>query len=364
MAKLYPYEYNGWFLGRAGSEAVAVQQKEDGTGRARRRLGAPYSPIEGAKRALREFVDAQRYVSHGGDPTINEVFDAYLRKLGSENKNTYNSASRMKRIREAIGTLKCSRLNADVCKDFAKTSYTAGYSRHTIWGDLNITRSAMKWACGPGDMLKVPVHHTMWNVKKPGGRLRTLTPDEARALLAACHYPHIRMFVLLGLLTGQRHSAVCELRWDQVDFDKGVVDFRIDDNAERDILDKSSTKGRGVVTMGPTLRAALIGAKAQATTPFVVEFNGKHVLRCLQGFTRARVAAGLSDDVLPHTLRHTAATWASRGVDAATIAKMLGHADVRTTTGVYIKTEAGAAKGAVDAVENVLAFKPSKASGE
>jgi integrase len=40
-----------------------------------------------------------------------------------------------------------------------------------------------------------------------------------------------------------------------------------------------------------------------------VEYAGRLILKERRGFDRARDLAGLGDDVTPHILRHTCATW-------------------------------------------------------
>jgi hypothetical protein len=42
---------------------------------------------------------------------------------------------------------------------------------------------------------------------------------------------------------------------------------------------------------------------------YVIEWNGKPVQRINKGFRSARRLAGLDAEVVPHTLRHTCATW-------------------------------------------------------
>ena len=64
-------------------------------------------------------------------------------------------------------------------------------------------------------------------------------------------------------------------------------------------------------------------------------FRGKAVESIKAAFGRACERAGL-DDVTPHTLRHTCASWlAQKGVPFAVIARYLGHADSRTTERIY-----------------------------
>jgi integrase len=41
----------------------------------------------------------------------------------------------------------------------------------------------------------------------------------------------------------------------------------------------------------------------------VIEWNGKPVKNVYRGFVSARKAAGLDEQVIPHTLRHTAVSW-------------------------------------------------------
>ncbi len=57
----------------------------------------------------------------------------------------------------------------------------------------------------------------------------------------------------------------------------------------------------------------------------VIHWNGKTVLRCKGAFNRARIRAGLDGKVVPHTLRHTCATWLMQaGVDIWEAAGFLG----------------------------------------
>jgi integrase len=57
----------------------------------------------------------------------------------------------------------------------------------------------------------------------------------------------------------------------------------------------------------------------------VVEQHGKPVERINRGFRNMCRAAGLGDDVTPHTLRHTAATWiAQAGVPVWEAAGFMG----------------------------------------
>lgn len=58
---------------------------------------------------------------------------------------------------------------------------------------------------------------------------------------------------------------------------------------------------------------------------FVVEWNGQPIDRLHKAFRAVREAAGLGDEVTPHILRHTAATWGMQNrADPYALAGMLG----------------------------------------
>jgi integrase len=57
----------------------------------------------------------------------------------------------------------------------------------------------------------------------------------------------------------------------------------------------------------------------------VIHWNGASVQSVRKAFNTARLAAGLSEDVVRHTLRHTAATWLMQaGVEIWQAAGFLG----------------------------------------
>ena len=61
---------------------------------------------------------------------------------------------------------------------------------------------------------------------------------------------------------------------------------------------------------------------------YLVEWNGKPVRNIRKAFERARVAAGLDDKVIPHTLRDTAVSWYLRqGVSPSVVADYAGMSE-------------------------------------
>jgi integrase len=80
---------------------------------------------------------------------------------------------------------------------------------------------------------------------------------EYDALIAACEVPHLRLFVTLALATAGRASAVLELTWDRIDFERGQIQLK-----KHEVVTtlKRRRKGRPTVPMTDRARAALIEA--------------------------------------------------------------------------------------------------------
>jgi integrase len=113
---------------------------------------------------------------------------------------------------------------------------------------------------------------------------------------------YMPLFILLGLYTGRRKEAILSLRWPQVDLERGLIDFEVPGR-------QRTKKQRGAVPIPRKLLPHLRRARMRGTEMgFVLHINGNPIGDIKKGFAAACKRAGL-EDVKPHTLRHTAATW-------------------------------------------------------
>ena len=72
--------------------------------------------------------------------------------------------------------------------------------------------------------------------KEPRGRVRYLTDDERKRLLAACEaaeHKYLYAVVVLALSTGMRQGEILAIRWDDVNFEKGYIILHETKNGER-----------------------------------------------------------------------------------------------------------------------------------
>jgi integrase len=136
-------------------------------------------------------------------------------------------------------------------------------------------------------------------------------------------------FIAIALLTGQRKEAILSLRWEQIRWVEGYIDF----NQAAPLSGRR--KGRAIVPIGPEMEQLL--HELQSDSLYVVNNNGRRVRDFRKTWEKILNEAKLSD-VTPHTLRHTVATQLVRdGVPLIEVAKLLGHRDSRITEQVYAK---------------------------
>jgi integrase len=136
---------------------------------------------------------------------------------------------------------------------------------------------------------------------------------------------HVARFILVGLYTGTRSSAICNaalmptIGRGHVDLDRGVF--------YRHAIGRRQTKKRQPPVRLPSRLLAHLRRwkRLRLSRKAVIEWNGAPVLSVRKGFEAAIKAAGLSADVTPHVLRHTCATWLmQKGVELWDVAGFLG----------------------------------------
>jgi integrase len=213
-------------------------------------------------------------------------------------------------------------------------------SNGTIIRELVILRAALRWAITSkwiSDEPKIDLPPA------PPARTRWLTRQEANRLIASAEAPHIKLFIVLGLYTAARAGALLELRWEQIDMDRGYI-----------ALGRGrANKRRSVVPITPELRAALTVAQESRVGDYVVSPNDKRLGSIKTGFNAACRRARL-DDVTPHTLRHTAASWMVQGgVSFELVASFLGNS-VAMVEKVYGHLHPEHLRGAAAALSGVL----------
>lgn len=264
---------------------------------------------------------------------VGDFLELYLAEKAE--KASYNAMRyAFKALAPTFANIRPDQVTRQLCKDYAKRRRREGVSNGTIIKELGVLKAGLGWANkASGATFEMP--------EAPSPRDRHITLPEFNRLLEACELPHMRLFCLLGWYTAGRASAILELTWDRVDFQRGQI--RLSKSQGRQ-------KGRATVAIADRLRTALVESHEARTSDYVVEWGGLPVKSVARAFRAATQRAKLVD-VSPHVLRHSAAVrMIEQGVSLAEVGQYLGHTDLKVTYRVYARFSPGHLKNAADAL--------------
>ena len=158
---------------------------------------------------------------------------------------------------------------------------------------------------------------------------RWLTHEEADRLLAAAlgsapaRLPRVYKFIVLALATASRKTALLELKREQVDLKQRTI--KLNPHGRR-----QTKKRRPLVPISDDLLPIMERIVKEARGEFLLDHPGS--IRSV--FDRVCRDAEL-EDVTPHTLRHTSASWMlQEGVPIEQVAAILGDT-IATVERVY-----------------------------
>ena len=245
-----------------------------------------------------------------------------------------------------------SEINSSTCRAYANsrmTKFGKPASPGTVRRELNVLQAAINYCFREG---KLNSSAKVLLPAQPSPKERWLTRQEAAWLLRAARNlnvtgKHLADFILHGLYTGSRKGTILSMHINTPSVSGGHVDTS-QGLLYRKPTGKVMTKKRQGTARLPQRYLAHLRRQAKNGRKYVVEdHQGLRVGDIKTGWSRAVVLAGKLarakgitinlSDVTPHTLKHTAITWAlQKGAspwDAAgyfstsvqTIEKVYGH---------------------------------------
>lgn len=258
--------------------------------------------------------------------------------------------------------LPLSKIGTDVLERWVSKRLKDGISGATVNRNLNHGSALMRWAIRH----KLAKENPFRQIERPSeadrGRETYLTPEEARALVAAAS-PTMKPILLTALSTGLRKNEILTLAWAAVDLDRGAITIT---------RELSKSKRTREVRMTPEVHATLKKIRDDAKEPLGTDLvfrryngrlNGGPITGCVlrHGMKEAKnacdaIPADKKPKVTFHTLRHTAASiMAMEGIPILDIARVLGHGSVGVCMRyAHFCPESGAA--AIEKLGKRLAF--------
>jgi integrase len=206
-------------------------------------------------------------------------------------------------------------------------------------------------AIDPTDGLELPAIRGKRDRIEPFARARELIvalPEDQRAFWA------------VALFAGLRRGELRALRWEDIDFDRGVIDVhRGWDPVEGEITVKS-TAGERAVPMADAVRRELAAHKLRTGRGVGDLVFGRTAQEAFYASTiryqanKAWLAAGL-EPLTPHEARHCAISYfIAAGLDWKQISTWAGHGDVRQTWNRYGHLVPGGEKEAAERLTRFL----------
>lgn len=318
---------------RFGNGYAIVFWEDTGKGPKRRRLRLAATDRESAKAEARQRWDTP----DDGDPwTVARIMTAYIRSIEGKpsHQRREDGWKAMRGFWENVDPLL---IDEPMCRSYrAKRRVGDATARY----ELMQLSTALGWAFRHGKIDRRP---PVWLPPTPERQTRHLTRPEFERFFAAVKADHAKLYVMLGLHTMARPSAILELTWDRVDFMRRRIDFTPPGHVR-------TKKHRPVVPINDELLSALQTGHTARTCEFVIERGGERVHSVKKAFLAASERSTVH--ATPYTLRHTGAVWAAEaGVSMAELAQFMGHDDSATTEKHYARFSPGHLRRVADAVQ-------------
>ena len=315
----------------------------DGTREVRTGCGAEYGEdADELWQALAAYLNSRIDTSAGPRSaeamTVGDVLQFYGQEHAPHTADPARIGYAIAALARFWGDLTVSAIKGATCRHYMKQR---GAGAGTVRRELGCLRTALVHCVREAHLISAPL---VWLPPRPASKDRWLTRDEAARLMKTAS-PHLRRFILVALYTGTRKDAILRLQWTP-NTQGGHVDL------ERGLLYRASSFARATKKKQPPVKIPrqLLGHLRRwecLSRQHVIEWDGQPV----KSIKRAWGTAAKGLNATPHTLRHTAITWAmQRGVKLADAAGFFG-VTVDTLERVYWHHHPDYQASAVEAME-------------
>lgn len=296
---------------------------------------------------------------------VGDYLDYWLEDVVRPNRRPstyerYEAAIRV-HIRPGLGGHQLTRLSVPLVQGFLNQKLIDGASTRNV----QIMREVLRAALGRAVREELLVRNVAGLVDLPKWErtpVRPWTAAEARQFLAAARddplYPAFALLVMYGL----RRGEAAGLRWEDIDFDEGIIHVQRQVRRINGSLQAVAVKtqaGRRDLPLLSTIRSLLLQHGRRRGQHVVSTRTGRPVEphNLSRSFHRLCQRHGLRRIRL-HDLRHTTATLLKDcGVAARDAQLILGHSTVVITQEIYQHDDMSSRTQALSKVEDLLGGK-------
>lgn len=246
--------------------------------------------------------------------------------------------SDLKHFRRYVGNREIDNVNHEILRNYLRYQRDVqGLKETTIKRRLACIKLLFRWAKGEALLYTNPLDSLNERIRLPKRLPRALTKDEITRLQTSCEvcvdqdgFRQISEKILIRMLmtTGMRVGELVALTLDDLDLVDGTI--RVQGKGNRQRL---------AYVLDPCLKRDMahylhLRPKHAYQQQLIVYTSGKTLTtdRVRLDLKRQAARAGISRNITPHMLRHTAATeWLEAGLDIRHVQKLLGHHSISTT---------------------------------
>lgn len=311
--RLWQHDNGTWYI-------IWSPEIGEKTSRGTRRISTGSSDHRTAEQYRAQFIAGLKNEAPKNEPTIAYLLRRYRNEHGVNTRSLQTIDYHVRKLEPFFGDLFSSHISNNLLKEYAAHR---GVKDGTILRELGTLKAALHYAEGNRWIERQP--QFIMPVKSPPPRDVWLKREEVAMLIEKAKSPHIRLFIKIAVSTAARSGAILDLKWDQLDMNRRIIDFGRG----------FGNKRRSIVPMNDDVYEALLEAKELAQTDHVIEYNGRPTRAIKKAFSRLCESCGIKAS--PHVLRHTAATWlVMDGVPLSEVARLLGDSE-KTVETVYGK---------------------------
>lgn len=264
-------------------------------------------------------------------PTLAEFQERFIEKYAERNNKPSVVAEKKMVFRlhllPLLGSMRLDAITDEVIEQW-KTEQTG--EPKTVNNRLAVLSRVLHVAEEWKLIAKAP---TIRTVEQPDPDFDFLDFDEAKALVANCDRPRLRMAVVSVLNAGYRNGEFRVLQWPDLDIERGVSTVR-----RNDWRGSIGTPKHGRTRHVPINAGYREALKEWQHRRSLWVFDGAEVggymseREEITPLLSAAKRAGLGRRVTWHTLRHTFASHlVMRGASLYAVSQLLGHRDVKVT---------------------------------